>query len=96
MSSVEKAPPQVSLLLAIEEANPAVSNSATSTDAGAGVVTFEVTATGSSDYEAVATAASAIRAAIHAIDGSTPDFPTPSDVMEGITFLGGHLEAEPA
>lgn len=82
-------------LLAIEAANPAVSNSAISTDLTDGVVTFDVTAEGATEHEAVAAAVSAIRAAIHAVEGHTPDFPTAREVLERIAFRPGHLETEP-
>jgi hypothetical protein len=61
------------------------------------VVTFDVTAVGASDHEAVAAAVSAIRAAIHAVGGATPGFASPHDFMDGATtFRAGHLEKEPA
>ncbi len=83
-------------LLSIESANPAVRDSAVSVDAGAGVVTFELSATGDGLLGAIEVALSAIRSAIHATGGFTPDFPTAPEMIEkGTVFRAGHFEAEP-
>jgi tRNA threonylcarbamoyladenosine modification (KEOPS) complex Pcc1 subunit len=64
-----------------EEASCAIQDSAVSLNLADGLITLELVAEGADTSEAVAVAMSAIRAAIHAAGGSTPDWPTHDDVM---------------
>jgi hypothetical protein len=73
-------------LLALEDDN--LTDSAVGVDLGTGLVEVEVTARGETFEDAVATADAAIRTAIHAAGGSTPNW--------RVTQVAQHAELLPA
>jgi hypothetical protein len=56
-------------------------DSAVSADRGARTVEIEVTVRAASENEAIAVGHAAVRAAIHAAGGSTPDWPSHAEAM---------------
>lgn len=83
-------------LMDIEAANDCVDSCATSTDLSNHTMTFDVSAKGSTFEDAVGTAMSAIRAAVHATGADTSDFPAPIEFIAGsLRYRAGNLDAQP-
>jgi hypothetical protein len=68
-------------LLDQERCAPEVLDSAVSADRGAQTVEIEVTVRAGSEHEALAVGHAAVRSAIHAVGGATPDWPSHAKVM---------------
>jgi hypothetical protein len=64
-----------------EKCAPALLDSAVSADRGAQTIEIEVTVRAASENGAIAVGHAAVRAAIHAAGGSTPDWPSHAEVM---------------
>jgi transcriptional regulator with XRE-family HTH domain len=73
-------------LLDLERCNPGMRDPGTSVDAVDGSVTVELTMTGGDDAAAVRAAMDICRAAIHAIGGGTPAWPSALDSGRGADF----------
>lgn len=79
-------------LLEQEQCTPEVKDSAVSADRGNAVVEIELSVVAASEDEALAIGQSAIRAALHAVGGGTPQWPTHDEV---VSVLPTNLETKP-
>lgn len=77
----EQADAVTEALLDQERCTPEVLDSAVSADRGKRAIEIEVTVQASSEHEAIAIGQAAIRSAIHAAGGDTPQWPTHDDVV---------------
>lgn len=68
-------------LLAHERCTAEVLDSAVSADRGERTIEIEVTVRAGSEYEAITVGHAAVRSAIHAVGGSTPDWPSHVEVV---------------
>lgn len=86
-------------LLDQERCTPEVLDSAVSADRETRAVEIEVTVRAGSENEALAVGHAAVRSAIHAVGGATPDWPSHAEVMSLLptglqtTRVGGHVAA---
>lgn len=85
-------------LLDLEEADPRLEDSSLGLDLDTMSVEIGIAAEGETFEDGLATAMGAIRTAIHAAGGSTPDWPSmddlmPADTEDGLVFERGELVA---